>query len=71
MALNDDTASNVGKLNMSIENVEWFWQETKEVIGERYVPVSLCPPEIPHGERALAFALAGRQQTTCLIVSSM
>jgi hypothetical protein len=29
--------------------VEWNWQGTTEVLGEKPVPVPLCPPQIPHG----------------------
>jgi len=29
--------------------VKWYWQGNKnEVIGEKPVPVSLCPSKIPH-----------------------
>jgi hypothetical protein len=29
--------------------VEWNWQEKTEVLGEKPVPVPLCPPQIPRG----------------------
>jgi hypothetical protein len=29
--------------------VEWNWQGKTEVIGEKPVPLPLCPPQIPHG----------------------
>jgi hypothetical protein len=29
--------------------VEWNWQGKTEVLGEKLVPVSLCPPQIPYG----------------------
>jgi hypothetical protein len=29
--------------------VEWNWQVKTEVLGEKPVPVPLCPPQIPHG----------------------
>jgi hypothetical protein len=29
--------------------VEWNWQGKTEVLGEKSVPVPLCPPQIPHG----------------------
>jgi hypothetical protein len=29
--------------------VEWNWQGKTEVLGEKPVPVPLCPPQIPHG----------------------
>jgi hypothetical protein len=28
--------------------VEWNWQGRTEVLGEKPVPVPLCPPQIPH-----------------------
>jgi hypothetical protein len=28
--------------------VEWNWQGKTEVLGEKPVPVPLCPPQIPH-----------------------
>jgi hypothetical protein len=30
--------------------VEWHWQEKNEGLGEKPVPVPLCPPQIPHGQ---------------------
>jgi hypothetical protein len=29
--------------------VEWYWQGKAEQLGEKPVPVPLCPPQIPHG----------------------
>jgi hypothetical protein len=29
--------------------VEWYWQGKTEELGEKPVPVPLCPPQIPHG----------------------
>jgi hypothetical protein len=29
--------------------VEWNWQGKTEVLGEKPVPMPLCPPQIPHG----------------------
>jgi hypothetical protein len=29
--------------------VEWHWQGKPDVLGEKPVPVPLCPPQIPHG----------------------
>jgi hypothetical protein len=28
---------------------KWNWQGNIEVLGEKPVPVPLCPPQIPHG----------------------
>jgi hypothetical protein len=28
--------------------VEWYWQGKTEELGEKPVPVPLCPPQIPH-----------------------
>jgi hypothetical protein len=28
--------------------VEWNWHRKTEVLGEKPVPVPLCPPQIPH-----------------------
>jgi hypothetical protein len=30
-------------------SVEWNWRGKTEVLGEKPVPVPLCPPQIPHG----------------------
>jgi hypothetical protein len=46
--------------------VEWNWQGKTEVLGEKPVPVPLCPPQIPHGltrYRTRASALRGRRLT--------
>jgi hypothetical protein len=48
--------------------VEWNLQEKTEVLGEKPVPVPLCPPQIPHGltrDRTLASAVGGRRLTAC------
>jgi hypothetical protein len=29
--------------------VEWYWPEKTKELGEKPVPVLLCPPQIPHG----------------------
>jgi hypothetical protein len=29
--------------------MEWNWQWKTEELGEKPVPVPLCPPQIPHG----------------------
>jgi hypothetical protein len=47
--------------------VEWYWQGKAEELGEKPVPVSLCPPQIPHGltrERTRTSAERGRRLTT-------
>jgi hypothetical protein len=46
--------------------VEWNWQGKTEVLGEKLVPVPLCPPQIPHGltrDRTRAAAVGGRRIT--------
>jgi hypothetical protein len=46
--------------------VEWNWQGKTEVLGEKPVPVPLCPPQIPHRltrDRTRAFAVGGRRLT--------
>jgi hypothetical protein len=46
--------------------VEWNWQGKTEVLGEKPVPVPLCPPQIPKGrtrDRTRAFAVGGRRLT--------
>jgi hypothetical protein len=46
--------------------VEWNWHGKPEELGEKPVPVSLCPPQIPHGltwDRTRAFAVGGRRLT--------
>jgi hypothetical protein len=46
--------------------VEWNWQGKTEVLGEKPVPVSLCPPQIPHGltrDQIRATAVRGRRLT--------
>jgi hypothetical protein len=46
--------------------VEWNWQGKTEVLGEKPVPVLLCPPQIPHGptrDRIRVFAVRGRRLT--------
>jgi hypothetical protein len=47
--------------------VEWYWQGKIEELGEKPVPVQLCPPQIPHGltrARTRASAVRGRRLTT-------
>jgi hypothetical protein len=46
--------------------VEWNWQGKSEVLGEKPVPVTLCPPQIPHGlirDRTRASVAEGRRLT--------
>jgi hypothetical protein len=58
--------------------VEWNWQGKAEVLGEKPVPVSLCPPQIPRaptrdltrssavrGRRLTAWAIAQPSETPC------
>jgi hypothetical protein len=47
--------------------VEWNWQGKTEVLGEKPVPVPLCPLQIPHGltrNWSRASVVRGRQLTT-------
>jgi hypothetical protein len=47
--------------------VEWYWQGKTEKLGEKPVPVPLCPPQIPHGltrARTRASVVRGRRLTT-------
>jgi hypothetical protein len=47
--------------------VEWYWQEKTEELGEKPVPVPLCPPQTPHGltrARTRVSAVRGRRLTT-------
>jgi hypothetical protein len=42
--------------------VEWYWQGKREELGEKPVPVPLCPPQIPHGltqSQTRAFVMRG------------
>ena len=46
--------------------VEWNWQGKTEVLGEKPVPVTICPPQIAHGlirDRTRASAVRGRRLT--------
>jgi hypothetical protein len=46
--------------------VEWNWQGKTEVLGEKPVPVPLCPPQIPHKltwDRTRASAVRGQRLT--------
>jgi hypothetical protein len=46
--------------------VEWKWQGKTESLGEKPVPVPLCPPKIPHGltrDGTRASAVGGRRLT--------
>jgi hypothetical protein len=46
--------------------VEWKWQGKTEVLGEKFVPVPLCPPQIPHGltrDQTRSSAVGGRRLT--------
>jgi hypothetical protein len=50
--------------------VEWNWQGKTEVLGEKPVPVTLCPPQIPHvptNDRTRASAVRGRRLTAWAI----
>jgi hypothetical protein len=29
--------------------IEWYWQGWTEYLGEKPIPVPLCPPQTPHG----------------------
>jgi hypothetical protein len=47
--------------------VEWYWQGKTEELGEKSVPVPLCPPQIPHvltRAQTRASAVTGRWLTT-------
>jgi hypothetical protein len=47
--------------------VEWHWQGKTEELGDKPVPVLLCPPQILHGmipSRTRASAVRGRWLTT-------
>jgi hypothetical protein len=46
--------------------VEWNWQGKTKVLGQKPVPVPLCPPQIPHGlsrDQTRASAVGGRRLT--------
>jgi hypothetical protein len=46
--------------------VEWNWQGKTEELGEKPVPVPLCPPQIPHRlnrDRTRPSAVGGRRLT--------
>jgi hypothetical protein len=50
--------------------VEWNWQGKTEELGEKPVPVTLSPPQIPHGliwDRTRASAVGGRRLTACVM----
>jgi hypothetical protein len=47
--------------------VEWKWQGKTEALGEKPVPVPLCPPQISHGptqNRTRSSTVRGRRLTT-------
>jgi hypothetical protein len=51
--------------------VEWNWQGKTEVLGEKHVPVPLCPPQILHGlarDRNPASAVRDRGLTAWAMV---
>jgi hypothetical protein len=51
--------------------VEWYWQEKTEELGEKPVPVPLCPPQISHRltrARTRASTVRGRRLTTWAMV---
>ena len=50
----------------NVAPVELNWQGKTEVLGEKPVPVPLCPPQIPHGliwDRTRSSAVRGRRLT--------
>jgi hypothetical protein len=54
--------------------VKWNWQGKTEVLGEKPVPVPLCPPQIPHGltrDRTRASAVGGRRLTAWAMARSL
>jgi hypothetical protein len=51
---------------ISVFSAEWNWQGKAEVLGEKPVPVPLCPPQNPHGmnrDRTRASAVGDRRLT--------
>jgi hypothetical protein len=51
--------------------VELNWQGKTEVLGEKPIPVPLCPPQIPRGltrDRTRASAVVGRRLTAWTMV---
>jgi hypothetical protein len=54
--------------------VEWNWQWKTEVLGEKRVPVPLCPPQIPHGlsrDRIRASAVRGQRLTASIYMMAI
>jgi hypothetical protein len=54
--------------------VEWNWQGKTEVLGEKPLPVPLCPPQIPHGltwDWSRASAVSGRWLTAWAMARPM
>jgi hypothetical protein len=54
--------------------VEWYWQGKTEELGEKPVPVPLCPPQIPHGltrARTRDSAVRGRRLTTWVMARNI
>jgi hypothetical protein len=54
--------------------MEWYWQDKTEQLGEKSIPVSLCPPQILHGltrTRTQANALRGQRLTTWAMARSL
>jgi hypothetical protein len=51
--------------------MEWKWQRKTEVLGEKPVPVPLCPIQIPHGrtrDEARTSAVGGRRLTVWVTI---
>jgi len=49
------------------ELVEWYRQGKTKIFGEKYVPVLLCPPPIPHEmarDKTQTSAMGDQQLTT-------
>jgi hypothetical protein len=54
--------------------VEWYWQDKIEELGEKPVPVPLCPPQIPHGMtwvRTGASGVRGRRLTAWVMARAL
>jgi hypothetical protein len=47
--LNTNTIQHRWRMNECGILVEWYWQGNTDVVGEKRVPVSPCPPQIRHG----------------------
>jgi hypothetical protein len=54
--------------------LEWNWQGKTKVLGEKHVPVPLCPPQIPRGvnrDRTRASATNRLSHCTTLLTTSV